>query len=1757
MTVVTINPGDGAPDVAALINATLKDPSVTEVVLGPGLFILHSPISVPSGKTLSGAGRDQTILRAADDFSRPNPGEFDGVVNTDLGAVGVSLHDFSIDANKLKPDGFRLVGCFMRQATEFTVERVDVYNTTGYAHFAQGDANGFTVYASGTYEDCATYNASIGFEQMAADGITLTNIFAGDGDGDLVGTYFHPLTGSRNITYINAVGVGYGNVGFELTANVQAMDNIRIIDSYVEMLGGGSAIVVAGVLLTTNMEIVNSTFIAHNNLAGMFYGTQGTALGSYFQGEAIGVSFFKSPAGISSQFVATDTAVLGLRNSSGGGAAFGVSTSGPGVVWNGGEIEVRGAAMIPLSGSVTLQGTQLVQTGYGAITSYTEQEAPKLIAPAIALSLGSLGSFDGGTVTITYLANNMIADQLGIQNQGVGDGQIGFDGTNVSYEGAVIGTASGGAAGEDMVIQLNDAATADAVTALVRAFTFLSTSDAPTLYRPFEFHVVDGLGGRAEGNAIVSVVPVNDAPVVSLYAAGSNPFLNYVENAAATALVPTASLTDVDSRNFAGGTIKVEFSANGSADDRLSIMVQGNGLGQIGITGSYVTYGGIAIGTYAGGTSGSTPLTIGLNASATPEAVQALTRAIGFRNVSDLPSVAARTIKFTFTDGDGGTVSSTAKTYVLRTDDAPVAGNDVAATAENGTVTGNVLGNDSDVDGPAIQVTQVNGSAANVGKLITLASGATLQLNADGSYVYNPNGAFESLGIAGSAAATSGTDSFTYRLAGGNTATVTVTINGANDGPSMALGVGGAEANVVIVENASPAAIAPNAIVNDVDSPDFSGGTLTVQFIGNGTAADRLSVLNLGNGAGQIGVAGNVVSYGGVAIGTFTGGTGGSNPLVVTLNSAASLAAVQALTRAVAFGNVSESPSTATRTLRFTLTDGDGGSIQGIAKASVLETQDAALAVDDSAVTGENQIVSANVLVNDSDLDGPAVTVSQVNGSAANVGQLITLASGATLQLNADGSYVYDPNGAFEHLGLEGSAAPTTGVDSFTYKLAGGNTATVTVTINGVNEAPSMMLGLGGADPSLQLPENGSPAAIAPDAAIADSDSSNFYGGTLTVEFIANGTSSDRLSVLDQGMAAGQIGVVGDVISYGGVAIGTFSGGTDGSTPLVIVFNADASVAAVEALTRAIAFANLSDVPSTDIRTVRFILTDGDGGSVEGNASATVLAVEDAAVAVDDSGSTDENQTLAGNVLGNDFDPDGPAVAISDVNGSAANLGQVITLASGAKLQFNADGSYVYDPNGVFASLVDPDSGAAGASSAIDSFTYTLVGGGTATVSITVGGVNQSGQALYGDSGDNDIVGADFNDMFRLEQGGSDEASGQAGDDIFYFGAALGSDDLVDGGAGTDTVAIQGDYSAGLVLGSGIDGNLIGVESLSLLSGSNLLFGDSGGNLYDYVITTLDSNVAAGVQFKINGGNLLVGEDLTVDGSAETDGRFLIYGGKGVDLLTGGAGNDVFFFAHEGRLGAGDHVDGGGGVDGLFLRGNFTIDFNDAAYSNLVRNVENFTLTSVTDTRYARSSDTEFDYDIITDDDLVGAGLTVTFNGGQLQANETMKLDAGNETDGHVRIFAGASNDTLIGGAGNDLLYGGLGSDSLDGGAGSDTFRYNSVAESSGLAHDVLVGFDYSVDRLDLAGTHDSFEAVSGGLLNLATFDSDLAAAMNGILDANDAVFFTADSGDRAGSIFLVVDQNGIAGYQAGQDYVFDVTASPPPLPGAVPDFIL
>ncbi|HYI39771.1 MAG TPA: hypothetical protein VE053_05575 [Allosphingosinicella sp.] len=329
-------------------------------------------------------------------------------------------------------------------------------------------------------------------------------------------------------------------------------------------------------------------------------------------------------------------------------------------------------------------------------------------------------------------------------------------------------------------------------------------------------------------------------------------------------------------------------------------------------------------------------------------------------------------------------------------------------------------------------------------------------------------------------------------------------------------------------------------------------------------------------------------------------------------------------------------------------------------------------------------------------------------------------------------------------------------------------------------------------------------------------------------------------------------------------------------------------------------------------------------------------------------------------------------------------------------------------------------------------------------------------------SGDNKVTGNSGADLLRLHHGGTDTAAGLDGNDIFYLGGALDKSDLVDGGGGTDTLVLQGDYRFGLLL----DSNVTGIEALSMLAGSNVGFGEPGTNRYDYVIVTHDLNFAPGLQARINGASLLDGEDFTFNGSAETDASFVVYGGRGRDALLGGLGNDIFFFGEDGRFAPGDAVDGGAGYDGLFLRGGYAIDFNDPGHFAALRNIENLTFTSAGDERYARGG-TAFDYDVTWADALLGAGQAITVSGVRLQSNETMAFDGSLETDGVFRIFGGAGDDDLSGGGGDDLISGGLGADGLRGGGGGDVFRFDGVAESTPTAIDRVEDFAAG-DKVDL-----------------------------------------------------------------------------------------
>ncbi len=97
-------------------------------------------------------------------------------------------------------------------------------------------------------------------------------------------------------------------------------------------------------------------------------------------------------------------------------------------------------------------------------------------------------------------------------------------------------------------------------------------------------------------------------------------------------------------------------------------------------------------------------------------------------------------------------------------------------------------------------------------------------------------------------------------------------------------------------------------------------------------------------------------------------------------------------------------------------------------------------AINNSYTTTENAIRTGNVITDntgsgaDTDPESDALTVTAINGVSANVGQNITLASGATLTVQADGAYSYNPGTVFNSLAVGSNV-----VETFTYTVRDAN----------------------------------------------------------------------------------------------------------------------------------------------------------------------------------------------------------------------------------------------------------------------------------------------------------------------------------------------------------------------------------------------------------------------------------------------------------------------------------------------------------------------------------------------------------------------------------------------------------------------------------------------------------------------------------------------------------------------------------------------
>ena len=330
-----------------------------------------------------------------------------------------------------------------------------------------------------------------------------------------------------------------------------------------------------------------------------------------------------------------------------------------------------------------------------------------------------------------------------------------------------------------------------------------------------------------------------------------------------------------------------------------------------------------------------------------------------------------------------------------------VANADSVATSEDDTIAGSALDNDFDVaDGSsALTVTGVNGGTGNAGVSVTLASGAMVTMQTDGSFVYDPNGQFEDL-VEGETT----TDSFTYTMedADGNSASQTVTVNltGVNDAPQPAPSYD--LTGTLIEENGS-----------------FSLAFSDAGFVGAGIdldeATDDLTFAIDAQGA----------------FGTASIDTSGGVPKLVYVPSdldALDLNDVQPITITVSVTDDENATTTFDVELQVTGTN------------DAPKLDDAAYTVSEDA--GASVLVDLQTLVSDVDADDLPSTIDFDVTTPAGTG--VTTLVGSTLS--------YNPMGQFEYL-ADGETAEVTIEVLATDTQNASDPATITVTIEGENDA--------------------------------------------------------------------------------------------------------------------------------------------------------------------------------------------------------------------------------------------------------------------------------------------------------------------------------------------------------------------------------------------------------------------------------------------------------------------------------------------------------------------------------------------------------------------------------------------------------------------------------------------------------------------------------------------------------------------------------
>jgi hypothetical protein len=367
---------------------------------------------------------------------------------------------------------------------------------------------------------------------------------------------------------------------------------------------------------------------------------------------------------------------------------------------------------------------------------------------------------------------------------------------------------------------------------------------------------------------------------------------------------------------------------------------------------------------------------------------------------------------------------------------------------------------------------------------------------------------------------------------------------------------------------------------------------------------------------------------------------------------------------------------------------------------------------------------------------------------------------------------------------------------------------------------------------------------------------------------------------------------------------------------------------------------------------------------------------------------------------------------------------------------------------------------------------------------------------------------------------------GTDGNDEFHLGAALKASDHIAGGGGDDQLYLDGDYNMRL-----------SARTLTRITTLNM---DA---THNYRFVASDGTVAPGSFMRVNGtADAGKTDDFNARAEMGSAYEFVTSSNGGTVIFTGGRGNDAF----NGDLTVQDRLDGGLGIN--------VFGWTSLAPSMHTLHLHN-QLTRIETVVYSVSQDLH----LVTSHAIEDPGGTLVFDA--RPSDSVLNFNDSHDLTGMLDFINGALTTATVVGTGQDdtfnLTQGGRAT--ITGGGGADLFVaasaklerfvYAAVSDSTSTEHDTITHADFANERFIThfvgASVSGVDTAVTAGTLSTATFDSDLASAVGaGQMGAHHAVLFTANAGTLSGHTFLVVDENGTAGYQASADLVIDVTGA-------------